>query len=745
MNKTIKCNIKSILKKNVNYSKIYDCINRTNELTQIVYFFIKAYMLHKYENHEPLQNVNNNFIRTVFIVVAKPSHGAKSKNECYNDLIKFLDKFKKDINYTPIDACSLSFIKNYEIIQIETSFKNNLTKNFTKYIEQYVNESFNIPTYQKVSMDTYQKFTIDEKKKYNESKNKFFEDLKQFKKEHRLVKNDLLKGTLESDEKYHDWIKDIRKNIFPNCDKNSIIDDVKINPLKYLNASIIMNRHLEDNGKKLFQAIPMRTDMNKKYVTFDTSAINDIFGEIKYDNELKKICSIGKKVWQKYFNLNGFKIKGYVFNDMFSTNGVSMSLSFIKSDDYVLKQEKHKRMTLSSTKTKNMTEQEREEHEKEKRLKQIECNKICQKRRDAFKKLSKEEKEKICKCRDNYTYIEDLIKDKTKLEHLKQQLNENKIVVCDPGKRSPLNMCNGIERFEYSRGRRLYETKRLKYNTLRQHKFDKTIKSEYTDMLTKYNCKTTYYGNFIEYIKAKINITKKIDKNTLSEYSNYCNKLNWFYYINKKCHEDKLMNEIENKYGKDCTIVMGDWSRTEHIKGISVPNNSMKTLLSNRFELLEIDEYNTSKIYYEDAKHYQECKNLTIRKTREAKKGKKSKKKNKYKKKHKKDIKKDITTTERKPIVLPKETHEILLKMSHNNTKIREDVGIKIKLHSVLTYQMGNNRKGCINRDRNATKNMMIIVKSLLLSNERPIAFQRSNKNEKVTNLKSNGHKRKCI
>lgn len=170
----------------------------------------------------------------------------------------------------------------------------------------------------------------------------------------------------------------------------------------------------------------------------------------------------------------------------------------------------------------------------------------------------------------------------------------------------------------------------------------------------------------------------------------------------------------------------------------------MKTLLSNSFELLEIDEYNTSKIYYDDNKHYQECKNLTVRKTREAKKGMRTKKKNK-KKKHKKDVKKEIIKIEKTNIILPKDTHDLLLKMSHINTKIREDIGIKIKLHSVLTYQMGNNRKGCINRDRNATKNIMIIVKSLLLSNEIPIAFQRSNKNEKVTNLKSNGHKRKCI
>jgi hypothetical protein len=50
---------------------------------------------------------------------------------------------------------------------------------------------------------------------------------------------------------------------------------------------------------------------------------------------------------------------------------------------------------------------------------------------------------------------------------------------------------------------------------------------------------------------------------------------------------------------------------------------------------------------------------------------------------------------------------------------------------------------GCINRDRNATKNMLIIVESMLHGKGRPKAFQpKPNKQE---TLMSNSCARKCI
>ena len=59
--------------------------------------------------------------------------------------------------------------------------------------------------------------------------------------------------------------------------------------------------------------------------------------------------------------------------------------------------------------------------------------------------------------------------------------------------------------------------------------------------------------------------------------------------------------------------------------------------------------------------------------------------------------------------------------------------GEKKEMYSILTYTMGNKRKGCINRDRNATLNMIEIVKTLIETKERPKEFQR----EKEKKIKS--------
>ena len=47
------------------------------------------------------------------------------------------------------------------------------------------------------------------------------------------------------------------------------------------------------------------------------------------------------------------------------------------------------------------------------------------------------------------------------------------------------------------------------------------------------------------------------------------------------------------------------------------------------------------------------------------------------------------------------------------------------KIHSILTYQMENNRKGCINRDKNGCKNIQKIFNSYIETGERPEKYRR--------------------
>ena len=150
------------------------------------------------------------------------------------------------------------------------------------------------------------------------------------------------------------------------------------------------------------------------------------------------------------------------------------------------------------------------------------------------------------------------------------------------------------------------------------------------------------------------------------------------------------MKNIKEKYGADVIIIMGDWSS----KGINnklknnkpTPNLGLTRMLSKRFELYLIDEYKTSQLHYETE---EKTGNLWVK---EIKISKKKKKKRKKKKKKKDKL---------KPLL----------------------EGVKI--HSVLSYQTKSKRKGFINRDNNATRNMVKIVKHIFEFKERPKIFTR--------------------
>ena len=72
--------------------------------------------------------------------------------------------------------------------------------------------------------------------------------------------------------------------------------------------------------------------------------------------------------------------------------------------------------------------------------------------------------------------------------------------------------------------------------------------------------------------------------------------------------------------------------------------------------------------------------------------------------------------------------------MSHKTEEVCENLYLKFKndpkqkqrkIHSILTYQMENNRKGCINRDKNGCKNIQKVFKSYMESGERPEKYRR--------------------
>ena len=161
-----------------------------------------------------------------------------------------------------------------------------------------------------------------------------------------------------------------------------------------------------------------------------------------------------------------------------------------------------------------------------------------------------------------------------------------------------------------------------------------------------------------------------MNKILLDKYKNEIfRKYKWYGYINRKKAETDLVRDIKDNFGKDVTVIMGDWSdklksTPSKIRYMTTPNLSLKRKINEYLDVYNIDEFRTSCLHN---KTEVRCENLY------------------------QPDKKDV---------------------------IR-------KIHSVLTFQMENNRIGCINRDRNAVLNMVKIVKSFIDTKTRPERYKR--------------------
>ena len=632
--KSIKIKLKRILYDDIDYTPLFDAIKKVNRMTIVCYQFIRLYLLYLFENKEEFPIIDPDFVRMAFRALSKKPKGGRKPSEdsniIYDKLCKFYnDKFvillypkfdpknelsrkKKEIkniqtkkkelmdiiyNDTKFDSLCLSYILKESGEEMCTCIKNNVKVNFFNYVRRYVNQSF--------------KNEIDEAIKDLKG-DKRFEAKKKLKHDLKLIKDDLLNQTETADVKYKQWIEIARDKILPKNIK-SIEVDVHANPIKYLKYMITMNKILEDNNKKGFQFCSIRSSIIPKSIRLNTDGLISLFC-----NSNKAHATVTKYqdiTWATYFNVSDQNIKytGYKFDNEIVTNGYTVSVLFISNDDYNKKINKKNNFAngrrKENLKRKNCTKDEIQNKRIERKDKEIrqkyddEMNKkkFIKDKKEEFKKMSKEDKEKIklnLALTDEFPYIEALVRNKETLEILKKCMDDKNIVYGDPGKRSPLYLLgeNG-EIYNYTNRRRIKETKRLKYQRLRENLktisyIDNKNMTSIETELADYNSKSCSYETFAKYIEKKTEINNRL----FNFYDNeYFRKLEWFAHLNKINHENKLISELKEIFGKDATFIIGDWGKKgggKMIKYISTPGIGLLRRLAEdftvRFLMLEI-------------------------------------------------------------------------------------------------------------------------------------------------------------
>jgi hypothetical protein len=626
----IKVPIQKILKSDTDTKTlaiINDAVLRTNYITTKSYFLLRLWVLEKYHTNQEIPLITEDTIKMSMKSLVKASAGPKAKG---NNLL-LLQEFQKLHTFSLEDGKNLSAILDYYTTTMITAIENNIKMNFMDYIKRFVNSYF-----KSIHKDELQK---------KDFRKKLYKEL-------QVVKNDIINETLLSDPKYHSWLNKNRYKIVPQEYDISYYYDIKANPQRYLKYMIFMNLQLEEKEAKMFQFFPLQTQIIPRHIQLDTKSIIELLVDTDKKQYLDNVELNKEIIWDKFFTINQY-LRKYDFDYTIITDGYAVSLRFLHKDFTNEERIKKDKMKYGKKILKGLTTEEKEVKKQEKITLQNKIKEENKQKRALQPKQKKATKKKI---QHEFPYIDEVSK---------ELLDGNHIFI-DPGKRSLLTMMDDDGNFlSYTNKQRIRETKRLKYQVLLKNYKDKLNITTQENTLSAFNSKTCNLEKFKEYITEKIKVNQEL-------YTSYQNEkfrqYKWYAYINKKRTEDNMLNKIENKYGKDIKIIIGDWSIGKQMRNfISTPNLAIKRKLKTRFQLYNIDEFRTSCLNYITE---EPCKNLYL---------------------------------------------------PDNKNKER-------KIHSILTYQMENNRKGCINRDKNGCNNIQKVFKSYMETGERPEKYKREYK-----------------
>ena len=146
--RTVKCSIKSIIKKDLDMNILFNAMMRTHKIVIHTYQFLRLWILNKYHNNLNIPLINDDVIKMAFKSLIIESSGPKPKGtnlNLFNEFKLFYESQYKNLNYNnKIDGKNLSQILGYMSIDMLTNIENNVKMHFFKYVKKFVNSSFRI-------------------------------------------------------------------------------------------------------------------------------------------------------------------------------------------------------------------------------------------------------------------------------------------------------------------------------------------------------------------------------------------------------------------------------------------------------------------------------------------------------------------------------------------------------------------------------------------------------------------------
>lgn len=537
---------------------IQDAVARTNQIVIHTYQFLKLYLIWLKDQNLPFPTIDLHFLEVCMSIVSYKNdrRGRKPKPntlELINKLIKFFQNQYQPLLSNPLPCSSnLGIILKYEAIDMFKNIKNNIALHYIDHVKSFINWHFGVK----------KQIKEIEKKKLSKKESKLMR--KQIYDLYRSVKQDILDinrtnpSQYTSDQKFHDWITQMKKVLLPqklHFDKNNLHYDVKSNSIDYLPCMIGLNQlieriHIERQTldcqpikKRLFQALPLRSQIKPQYITLDTTCLIHLLCTGKVTEYSQNVKKYEEEIWSKFFNLKLKCFKRgqkYVFHHMIRTDGVGASIILIRKDlvgKYVI--------------------QKANQSSGQKYLDQC---------------------------------------------HLTEEMKQQKIVGIDPNKRD-LIYCSDEsgKTFRYTTDQIRVETRKKKYQKMIEMDKKSTQITEKTveeleSQLSVHTSKTCHYDLFVEYLRAK----NQLNSQLFDYYGRpLFRKLKLNQFINRQKSESQMINRFQQKYGppSEVLIAFGDHQQGGHQMRYHEPTKDVgirNLFCRNGYDVYLIDEFRTS-------------------------------------------------------------------------------------------------------------------------------------------------------
>jgi hypothetical protein len=185
------------------------------------------------------------------------------------------------------------------------------------------------------------------------------------------------------------------------------------------------------------------------------------------------------------------------------------------------------------------------------------------------------------------------------------------IIGVDPGKRALMTMVNSQNKFySVTNARRRVETGTKRSSKILLAEKELNGLKEFETKLSQETKRTIFLDRYTRFVNVKQN-NPEIEEFYIKE---LWRKLALKRYIKTQSFNHRILNEISQNYGSDVVIGLGNWSNncSTQLRG-SAPslNRGLYKILSTRFQVQEVDEFRTSKLYNLDTS--QELVKLKVR------------------------------------------------------------------------------------------------------------------------------------